>query len=85
MLAVFGKYGFSLDSFNRFGLWALLAFSSYVGNTLVFFERFETCADDIGVVNEQVFATRFRLDETKAFFVVEPFNNTSFCLHFCNP
>ncbi len=71
-----------LDNFDRFGLRTFLAFSSYVGNALVFFERFKACADDVGVVCEQVFAARFRLDETKALFVVEPFNNTSFCLHF---
>ena len=81
------KVGFStswklLDNFDRLGLRTLLAFSSYEGNALVFFERFKACADDVGVVREQVLATRFRLDETEALFVVEPLYNTSFCLHF---
>src|SRR5690606_34104714 len=72
----------SLDGFDRFGLWAFLAFGSDERNTLVFFQRLEARTDDVGVVREQVLATRFRLDETKALFVVEPLYNTSFCLHF---
>src|SRR5690606_12567119 len=74
-----------LDSLNFLGLRALLAFSSNVGNALVFFERFEARTQDVCVMNEQVFTTRLRLDEAEALFVVEPFNNTGFCLHVCNP
>jgi hypothetical protein len=71
-----------LQSLNRFGLGALQAFSRHVRNALVFFERFEARTLDVGVVHEQVFATRFRLDEAKTFFIVEPLDDTGFCLHF---
>src|SRR3546814_14074325 len=46
-----------LDDLNRLGLRALLAFSGYVGNTLVFFERLEAGAGDVCMVHEQVLAT----------------------------
>src|SRR5690606_30880487 len=71
-----------LDNLDRFDLRTFLAFCSYEGNALVFFERFKAGADDVGVVSEQIFAARLRLDEAEALFVVEPLNNTSFCLHF---
>src|SRR5690606_37288626 len=74
-----------LQDLDGLGLGAFLAFRCYEGNALVLFERLEACTEDVGVVSEEVLATRFRLDETIAFFVVEPFNNTDFSLHFCNP
>src|SRR5690606_34692095 len=43
---------------------------------------FKAGADDVGVMDEQIFAARLRLDEAEAFFVVEPLYDTSFCLHF---
>ena len=59
-----------------------MAFGRYEGNALVFLERFKAGTNDVCVVREKIFATRFRLDEAKTFFVVEPLYNTSFCLHF---
>ena len=59
-----------------------MAFRSDVGNALVFFERLKACTEDVGVVGEEVFATCFRLDEAIALFVVKPFDDASFCLHF---
>ena len=73
-----------LDGLDVLGLGAFGAFSYFEGNPLVFFERFEAGADDVGVVGEQIFAARLRSDKAEAFFVVEPFNDTSFCFHFCN-
>jgi len=73
------------DNLDRLGLRTFLAFSRHVRNALVLFEGFEARAHDVGVMCKEIFATGLRLDEAVAFFVVEPFNNTSFSLHFCNP
>jgi len=70
------------DDLDGFCLRAFLAFGGNVGNALVFFQRFEPRAKDVSVVSEKIFAARLRTDETKALFVIEPFDNTSFCLHF---
>ena len=82
-MAACGKTG--LDNLDRLGLGTLLALGSHVRNALVFFQGFEARAHDVGVVGEKIFTARLGLDEAVAFFVVEPFNNTSFSLHFCNP
>jgi len=74
-----------LDNLYGLGLGALLAFGSHERDTLVLFERLEASSDDIGMMSEQILAARLRLDEAVAFFVVEPLNNTGFCLHFRNP
>ena len=67
-----------LDDLDGLGLRALLAFSSDVGNALVFFKRFEARADDVGVMGKQILAAGFGLDEAVALFVVEPLYDTKF-------
>jgi len=82
-VAAHGKTG--LDDLDRLGLGTFLALGSHVRDALVFFEGFEARAHDVGVMGEKVFTAGLGLDEAVALFVVEPFDNTSFSLHFCNP
>jgi hypothetical protein len=59
------------------GLFALRTLLPLEAHFLVFLQRFEAAALDLGKMREQVFSARVRRDETKALRIVE---TTSLCL-----
>jgi hypothetical protein len=69
-----------LDYLYFFSLHAFLAFSGHERYGLTFFQAFEAIGLDSFEVHEQVSAAVAWSDEAEAFFIVEPFNGTSFAI-----
>jgi hypothetical protein len=69
-----------LDYLYFFSLHAFLAFGGHERYGLTFFQAFEAIGLDSFEVNEQVSAAVAWSDEAEAFFIVEPFNGTSFAI-----
>lgn len=70
------------ENLDGLGLRSLLSLCRNVGDALVFFQCLESGADDFGVVSKEVLAAGFGRDEAETFFAIEPFYDTSLCLHF---
>ena len=69
-----------LDLCSLFALWTLLHLEAHF---LVFLQRFEAAALDLGKMREQVFSAPVRRDKTKALRIVEPLYRA--CLHHLLP
>lgn len=69
-----------LSHLYLFSLHTFLTASGHVGNSLAFFQAFETVALDGFKVNEEIIAAVSRGNEAEAFLIVEPFDGASFAI-----